>query len=94
MPSPLGEGQTDMPINRDYLGEVNRHTDYSSPSRRGHIPHPWTGFIFSKTRKMTEPREIAPGSVINHHSMLIIVRCSTSEFVYYADENAHLRHGQ
>jgi len=22
MPSPLGEGQTDMPINRHYLGEV------------------------------------------------------------------------
>ncbi len=23
MPSPLGEGQTDMPINRDHLGEVH-----------------------------------------------------------------------
>jgi len=34
MPSPLGEGQTDMPINHDHLGEVHLTRDRFSSSRR------------------------------------------------------------
>ena len=33
MPSPLGEGQTDMPINRLHLGEVQTDT----PINRHHL---------------------------------------------------------
>jgi len=61
MPSPLGEGQTDVPINRLHLGEVQTVTPINHHNQ-GEVPSSHPNSVFLPSAFIFTPRSLQNSS--------------------------------